>query len=64
MLETISNMRTRYPDKRLFVIAGKEHFTASMVQKKLEGQSYIALKPEYEITEKDIEDFYEKIMTV
>jgi uncharacterized iron-regulated protein len=59
MLETINQMRNEFPDKKVFVIAGKSHFTESEIITPhiLEKQPYIALTPKYEISQKEAEDF-------
>ncbi len=56
MLTTINKMSTDFPDKKLFIIAGEAHCRNPIVLENLKEQSYIALTPEYEITEEDIKD--------
>lgn len=57
MLETINNKRNGFSNKRLFIIAGENHFTESRVQEKLKGQLYIVLRANYKPTEEDLKDF-------
>jgi hypothetical protein len=50
MGDTIDYMIKKYPDKRIFVIAGMDHFTDGPILKeaRLEDKSYIILIPLYE----------------
>jgi hypothetical protein len=65
MLKTINEMRNKFPDKRIFTIAGVDHVQNSHVQnshvqnslEKVKDQPYIALSPKYELTEKEIEGY-------
>lgn len=55
MLRTINNMRKKFPNKRIFTIAGRDHVLRPL--KKIKDMSYIAIMPKYELTEKDREDY-------
>jgi len=54
MLETIREMRSKFPDKRLFIIALEDHFTVPTIQEKLKDQPYIALSPRHDAAKEDI----------
>lgn len=57
MIKTINNMRKKFPNRRIFVIAGTLHFTDDPTLKnKLEQQLYIALEPTTDKTEEEDAD--------
>ena len=57
MLTTINKMRTDFPNKKLFIIAGKAHCKDPIILENLKKQSYIALTPKYKITKEDKENY-------
>ncbi len=61
MLDTINNMRISFPNNKIFVVAGLEHVIENIKGEKLKNQSYTAITPTYEVTEKDIENYEKNI---
>ena len=64
MLETINTMRSKFPDKTLFIVAGKNHITNPMIQEKLVNQPHIALVPKHEFTKKDVKDYSRRLIEI
>lgn len=48
-------MSEKSSDKRIFVVAGRRHFTKSKVQESLGDKKYITMTSTYNVTENDLD---------